>query len=108
PFFLFPAPTTTDSHPLSLHDALPIFTALGLGRDSDVFAAGVDLHGVHDRLPAVNPSQLAHALVGDGITEDELKEALHVEFQSSPDRKSTRLNSSHGSISYAVFCFKNK
>jgi len=59
-------------------------TALGLGRDSDVFAAGVDLHGVHDRLPAVNPSQLAHALVGDGITEDELKEALHVEFQSSP------------------------
>ena len=42
----------------------------------DVFAAGVDLHGVHDRLPAVNPSQLAHAIVGDGITEDELKEAL--------------------------------
>jgi dipeptidyl aminopeptidase/acylaminoacyl peptidase len=59
-------------------------TALGLGRDSDVFAAGVDLHGVHDRLPAVNPSQFAHAIVGDGITEDELKEALHVEFQSSP------------------------
>ena len=59
-------------------------TALGLGRDSDVFAAGVDLHGVHDRLPAINPAQLAHALVGDGITEDELKEALHVQFQSSP------------------------
>jgi len=58
--------------------------ALGLGRDSDVFAAGVDLHGVHDRLPAINPSQLAHAIVGDGITEDELKEALHVQFQSSP------------------------
>jgi dipeptidyl aminopeptidase/acylaminoacyl peptidase len=59
-------------------------TALGLGRDSDVFAAGVDLHGVHDRLPAVNPAQLAHALVGDGITEDELKQALHVQFTSSP------------------------
>src|SRR5271169_6311705 len=27
---------------------------------------------------------------------------------SSPDRKSTRLNSSHGSISYAVFCLKKK
>src|SRR2546422_6647118 len=26
----------------------------------------------------------------------------------SPDRKSTRLNSSHGYISYAVFCFKKK
>jgi dipeptidyl aminopeptidase/acylaminoacyl peptidase len=59
-------------------------TALGLGRDSDVFAAGVDIHGVHDRLPAINPSQLSHAIVGDGITEDDLKEALHVQFQSSP------------------------
>jgi dipeptidyl aminopeptidase/acylaminoacyl peptidase len=59
-------------------------TALGLGRDADVFAAGVDLHGVHDRLPAVNPTTLAHALVGDGITEDVLKQALDVEFKSSP------------------------
>jgi dipeptidyl aminopeptidase/acylaminoacyl peptidase len=59
-------------------------TALGLGRDPDVFAAGVDLHGVHDRLPAVNPSTLAHAIVGDGITEDQLKEALAVQFKSSP------------------------
>src|SRR5207245_7751257 len=29
-------------------------------------------------------------------------------FRSSRDRKSTRLNSSHGSISYAVFCLKKK
>src|SRR2546422_7398390 len=29
-------------------------------------------------------------------------------FPSSPDRKSTRLNSSHGYISYAVFCLKKK
>ena len=59
-------------------------TALALGRDSDVFAAGVDLHGVHDRLPAVNATQLAHALVGDGLTEADLKQALRVEFESSP------------------------
>jgi dipeptidyl aminopeptidase/acylaminoacyl peptidase len=59
-------------------------TALGLGRDPDVFAAGVDLHGVHDRLPAVNSSVLSHAIVGDGITEDVLKEALNVQFKSSP------------------------
>ena len=31
-------------------------TALALGRNSDVFAAGVDIHGVHDRLPAINPA----------------------------------------------------
>jgi dipeptidyl aminopeptidase/acylaminoacyl peptidase len=59
-------------------------TALALGRNSDVFAAGVDIHGVHDRLPAVNANQLAHAIVGDGITEADLKQALKVEYESSP------------------------
>src|SRR5690348_18122361 len=34
-------------------------------------------------------------------------EQLHVR-QRAPDRKSTRLNSSHPSISYAVFCLKKK
>jgi dipeptidyl aminopeptidase/acylaminoacyl peptidase len=57
---------------------------LALGRNSDVFAAGVDIHGVHDRLPAVNPTQMAHALVGDGITEADIKQALKVQFDSSP------------------------
>src|SRR5207245_4468547 len=34
--------------------------------------------------------------------------ALLIRMSMSPDRKSTRLNSSHGSISYAVFCLKKK
>jgi dipeptidyl aminopeptidase/acylaminoacyl peptidase len=59
-------------------------TALALGRNSDVFAAGVVVHGVADRLPAVNNTQLAHALVGDGLIEADLKKALQVEFESSP------------------------
>jgi dipeptidyl aminopeptidase/acylaminoacyl peptidase len=59
-------------------------TALALGRNSDVFAAGVDIHGVHDRLPPVNATQLAHAIVGDGITEADVKQALKVEYESSP------------------------
>ena len=59
-------------------------TALALGRNSDVFAAGVDMHGVHDRLQAVNPAQEARAMVGDGITESDLRQALKVEFDSSP------------------------
>src|SRR5207245_5717698 len=33
---------------------------------------------------------------------------LHRDGSPDPDRKSTRLNSSHGSISYAVFCLKKK
>ena len=59
-------------------------TALALGRNSDVFAAGVDMHGVHDRLPAVSPEQLARAMVGDGITEAELRQSLKVAYESSP------------------------
>src|SRR3712207_7867996 len=34
--------------------------------------------------------------------------ALYVEFGGRLDRKSTRLNSSHANISYAVFCLKKK
>src|SRR3712207_7022899 len=32
----------------------------------------------------------------------------HVGHDTLPDRKSTRLNSSHANISYAVFCLKKK
>ena len=59
-------------------------TALALGRNSDVFAAGVDVHGAHDRLPPINTTQMAHALAGDGITDADLRQALKVQFESSP------------------------
>ena len=59
-------------------------TALALGRNSDVFAAGVDIHGVHDRLPAVNAMQQARAIAGDNISEADLRQALKVAFESSP------------------------
>src|SRR3712207_8616895 len=40
---------------------------------------------------------------------DELGQAQHTEPDDHPaDRKSTRLNSSHANISYAVFCLKKK
>src|SRR5256712_11068107 len=42
------------------------------------------MHGVHDRLQAVNPAQLTRAAVGDGLTEADLRQALKVEFESSP------------------------
>jgi dipeptidyl aminopeptidase/acylaminoacyl peptidase len=59
-------------------------TALALGRNSDVFAAGVDVHGAHDRLAAITTTQMAHAMVGDGLTEADLRQALKVQFESSP------------------------
>lgn len=59
-------------------------TELALARNSDVFASGVSVHGVEDRLPVVNTTTLAHAIVGDGITETDLRKAMQVEFESSP------------------------
>jgi dipeptidyl aminopeptidase/acylaminoacyl peptidase len=59
-------------------------TALALGRNSDIFAAGVDIHGVHYRasLPPA-PLELA-ALIRDGITREQLEEAVRVGWESSP------------------------
>jgi dipeptidyl aminopeptidase/acylaminoacyl peptidase len=59
-------------------------TALALGRNSDVFAAGVDIHGVHDRIPVVNAELLARAMVGDGISEVDYRLAIKVAYDSSP------------------------
>src|SRR2546430_3763279 len=51
------------------------------------------------------------SMIADGMTKDSLKigdQILVVAFPSKKDRKSTRLNSSHSQISYAVFCLKKK
>src|SRR5436309_9827629 len=57
------------------------------------------------------PSQHPLATVETG-TEEDVDETLHMGLGAGrhppPDRKSTRLNSSHVKISYAVFCLKNK
>ncbi len=60
-------------------------TALALGRNSDTFAAGVDIHGVHnwDRQGRAAPD-FNSALAGDGISEADLKEAARVVYESSP------------------------
>src|SRR5207245_11032847 len=44
----------------------------------------------------------------DKILAANVKSVLWLAGMTPPDRKSTRLNSSHGSISYAVFCLKKK
>src|SRR3712207_8413551 len=94
--FFFNDTATTEIYTLSLHDALPISedadpARLGVDPDVDVLLAGDSPVG---RLDAVldGPDEL---LPGDLL--------LGVQ-----DRKSTRLNSSHANISYAVFCLKKK
>src|SRR5256885_10087254 len=87
-FFFFNDTATTEIYTLSLHDALPISLAVDDG------------HGVLERqLLEVHRRQLVHAVFG------EIAARLGVD---QLDRKSTRLNSSHLVISYAVFCLKKK
>src|SRR5687768_18536570 len=76
--FFFNDTATTEIYTLSLHDALPISDLL--------LVAGGEL-GPGDRRLAVTAD-------ADDV--------------GLADRKSTRLNSSHGYISYAVFCLKKK
>lgn len=60
-------------------------TALAVGRNSDVFAAGVDIHGVHnwDRFGSPAPD-FKSVLAGDGLTDADLKAAARTVFLSSP------------------------
>src|SRR5206468_12243891 len=51
-------------------------------------------------LPSRDPRLLAHSIIG-------LLQSVWAWYRPS-DRKSTRLNSSHDQISYAVFCLKKK
>src|SRR3712207_7830534 len=71
-----------------------LFRSADLGRD----AAAVIVHG-KDHLAALLAGRDPHGLPG-------LREADRV--REEVDRKSTRLNSSHANISYAVFCLKKK
>src|SRR5258707_7718179 len=92
-FFFFNDTATTEIYTLSLHDALPI-SEYRVNRDQadrrvlrtvrrgrDVALAGGDHQFHRDRGTVVERAE---------------------------DRKSTRLNSSHANISYAVFCLKKK
>src|SRR5207248_9578407 len=103
-FILFPHPQPSRLYPLSLHDALPIL-AVGLGlllrpRQHDVLVEITDLH----------VSTLASANPVDVISTDRhtVKPWFQGKLPFTLDRKSTRLNSSHRTISYAVFCLKKK
>jgi len=63
-------------------------TALALGRDSDIFAAGVDVHGVHDFTAAASGAGSAfQAALGSGPAKfepNDREEALAVAWRSSP------------------------
>src|SRR5687768_17882279 len=86
-FFFFNDTATTEIYTLSLHDVLPI-----LSRDGRLARELVERIDVQVLLAGCRSGEQQRPAVR--------AEAL--------DRKSTRLNSSHGYISYAVFCLKKK
>src|SRR3712207_8573104 len=90
-FFFFNDTATTEIYTLSLHDALPIYL-LRQGRER----VGDDAPPLVEHHEAAGP--LAR-----------LTRSPRQRTTNKPqDRKSTRLNSSHANISYAVFCLKKK
>src|SRR2546422_7606704 len=87
-FFFFNDTATTEIYTLSLHDALPI-------------SGGQQPRHPPRRVPPHAPDRA-------GVREHADQDADDVARPGDRDRKSTRLNSSHGYISYAVFCLKKK
>src|SRR5699024_12254362 len=93
-YFFLTSPSHLHIYPLSLHDALPISSP----SSPSMFSFGIR------QFSKIN------SVVGDermpsffSFLPNEKKLGIR-----SSDRKSTRLNSSHVSISYAVFCLKKK
>src|SRR2546427_7442515 len=62
---------------------------------------GLEAVGVAEEVRRVDQADLLHLVGREGEQRGDVAEALQ-------DRKSTRLNSSHSQISYAVFCLKKK
>src|SRR5690242_21497207 len=91
-FFFFYDPATTEIYTLSLHDALPI--------SREALRIAKEQRGALVRGEAPREAQRQCFGVQQMRRRGHLRAAL--------DRKSTRLNSSHMSISYAVFCLKKK
>src|SRR2546430_8836302 len=85
-FFFFNDTATTEIYTLSLHDALPILVTVGR-----LPPPAAVLHGT---LCLTRPPAVVHL--------------SRYAMRGRRDRKSTRLNSSHSQISYAVFCLKKK
>src|SRR3712207_7092556 len=99
-FFFFNDTATTEIYTLSLHDALPIYPPERRAGQRGQRLAGA---GAARREPAagvVHPPA-GRSRGGRGAHARRTR-------RSGLDRKSTRLNSSHANISYAVFCLKKK
>src|SRR3712207_8915148 len=93
-FFFFNDTATTEIYTLSLHDALPICDFVVTWSSNNQDGGGWGVFG--RRYSATGAPQGSEFLINTTTAGNQ------------QDRKSTRLNSSHANISYAVFCLKKK
>src|SRR3712207_7486849 len=91
--FFFNDTATTEIYTLSLHDALPICESASTS--------------VSESLNVTSETDSDLGEITDAISPDSTASTSSSTEQTG-DRKSTRLNSSHANISYAVFCLKKK
>src|SRR3712207_8957457 len=94
---------TTEISTLSLRDALPIGLGAVMAYGPTLLALRVVVFGTV--LLGIAVTDLQHYLIPDGFTVFGL---IWLLAAALADRKSTRLNSSHANISYAVFSLKKK
>src|SRR5690554_7674924 len=92
-FFFFNDTATTEIYTLSLHDALPIYN------NEEIIISKIPFRPNH--IKKGGEIKKVHNLLS--ISNYNIKTN-----EDATDRKSTRLNSSHVRISYAVFCLKKK
>src|SRR3712207_7795379 len=99
-FFFFNDTATTEIYTLSLHDALPI-SACGTVMSTKRCRSS-------SLVCRLTPHAMERAVLGLSASggPNIISDGHH--HRSTADRKSTRLNSSHANISYAVFCLKKK
>src|SRR5690625_7966750 len=93
--FFINAAATTEIYSLSLHDALPISTEILAEQHAN-------------SLQDLFQNQIRIALLTGSVKGKRREKILPFTEPVRRDRKSTRLNSSHVAISYAVFCLKKK
>src|SRR2546429_3085181 len=101
-FFFFNDTATTEIYTLSLHDALPICAGKCVGA-----VQKCSIRNQHVNVGPTNGKRRIRSIFEIRVCYNHPVH-MHTRISKMEDRKSTRLNSSHGYISYAVFCLKKK
>src|SRR5690606_42033182 len=99
-------PQHSHLYTLSLHDALPIYTTNGTTTGSN--RSDFVVCRARRRGPPRVCNEETTVGIGAGCGRHRAGGVPYRHYHASGDRKSTRLNSSHVKISYAVFCLKKK